>query len=402
MSIAVSIAPARRLRLPGLPSPRRLLTIVLLLLVVALVSSTVATIAYLRLPSPTGAFGVGRVETLLTDPSRTEPAERGGGRRAVGLTTWYPAERNTGRPAAYVPHLDRIAGGLKASGELPGPVVAGIRFVGTAAQSDARVAAARDRYPVVLLSPGNATNVAFYSALAEELASRGFVVVGIDHPFQGTAVDVGDRVAVYQEPRAASLQDAVAFKIDERVTDLTFVLDRLGADSAGLVAMADRIDLDHIGVVGHSNGGIAAARLCADERVDACANIDGLGAGGPFSARPEPQAPTKPFVFLTKERSIAPKLVDLFEAGGADTYRVVVPAAEHDSFSDGPRFRPRLLPTDGTSDQVLTVERQFVGAFFAHYLSGAPASAVDGLNAPTDVYIEVYPLHGRPSLPATR
>ena len=48
------------------------------------------------------------------------------------------------------------------------------------------------------------------------------------------------------------------------------------------------------------------------------------------------------------------------EKAGADTYRVVVPAATHGSFTDGSRYEPRIAPVDGTADHVLTVEREVV------------------------------------------
>ena len=73
-------------------------------------------------------------------------------------------------------------------------------------------------------------------------------------------------------------------------------------------------------------------------------------------------------MYLTKETTLAPALADLFEAGGADTYRVVVPGAAHGEFADGPRFRPRVLPVDRMADRVLAVSRGFAVAFFDHIL----------------------------------
>jgi dienelactone hydrolase len=316
------------------------------------------------------------------------------------VIAWYPAIPGTGATAEYVPGYDLIRDGLTASGELPAPVVAGLPFVGTHARANAAVASADGRYPIVVLSPGNATNVAFYAALAEDLASRGYVVFGVDHPYQVAAVDVGDgRVAVYEGDTALGDGSAVAARIDERVADLSFLLDRLAVDGIGLESLVEHLDLSRIGIVGHSNGGIAAVGICADSRVAACANIDGQLAGGPFSARPDPTAPDKPFLFLTKEERLHPALAAVFEAAGRDTFRVVVPAATHESFTDGPRFAPRFLPIQSAADDVLTVERGVVGAFIDRYLRGADESVFRSIPAPSDIYVEVYPLRGRPNLP---
>jgi pimeloyl-ACP methyl ester carboxylesterase len=181
-------------------------------------------------------------------------------------------------------------------------------------------------------------------------------------------------------------------RIDERVADIGFVLDRLAADAAGFAALDARLDLDRVAVIGHSNGGLAAVQICDDPRVSACANIDGQNVAGPFVTGADPTAPANPFLFLTKEAELHPVLAQAFEAGGPDGYRVVVPAASHDSFTDGPRFQPRLLPLEGTADAVMTVTRGFLVAFLDHTLRGAPQEVLGEVHAPTDVLVEVYPL----------
>jgi hypothetical protein len=71
---------------------------------------------------------------------------------------------------------------------------------------------------------------------------------------------------------------------------------------------------------------------------------------------------------------------------------VVVPAAAHDEFTDGPMFRPRLLPTAMTADDVIGVTRGFSVAFFDHVLRGEPRTAFARVDARTDVLVSVYPL----------
>ena len=90
-----------------------------------------------------------------------------------------------------------------------------------------------------------------------------------------------------------------------------------------------------------------------------------------------------------------PRLAALFEAGGPETYRVVVPAATHGAFTDGGRFAPRALPLEGDADHTLRVARGFVAAFFDHELRGAPRTVFGSVDAPTDVLVEVYPLSRR-------
>jgi hypothetical protein len=134
--------------------------------------------------------------------------------------------------------------------------------------------------------------------------------------------------------------------------------------------------------------------------VDACVNIDGQAAGGPFSAVPSFVPPDRPFLFLTKERDLHARLRETFEAGGEGTYRVVLPVAAHGDFADGARFDPRLTPLARSADAVQRLERDAVADFLDHELRGLPGTTFGSLDAATDVFIEAYPLGDRPTLPA--
>ena len=389
-----SASPSRHPRPPR--SARRRIALVGIGLSLVLIVPASSTLAFLRLPAPTGNHGVGRAVAIWSDPARSEDrTPDASDRRSVRIVTWYPTDADAA-PGPYLSDLDAVATGLVESGALGGAEVAGLRLVAGHATDGAVVSGSRDRWPVLVLSPGNATNVEFYGALAEELASHGFVVVGVDHPGQVAAVALaGGQVLLYEGDagRATDTDPSatVVRRIDERVADIRFVLDRVAAGD--LPGAGPAVDVDRIGVLGHSNGGIAAAEMCtADPRVDACLNIDGQAAGGPFSAGVDPAPPTKPFLFLTKEASLHPRLAALFETAGGGAYRVVVPAATHDAFADGARFVPRPLPLDGHADHTLRVGRGFATAFFEHVLNRAPGSILGQVDAPTDVLVEVYPL----------
>ena len=84
---------------------------------------------------------------------------------------------------------------------------------------------------------------------------------------------------------------------------------------------------------------------------------------------------------------------------GHETYRVVIAAAEHQDFGDGPAITPRLNPLPRSSRQVLTAAASAATVFFDKTLRGAPPSILDHISAPTDLVVEVYPLHGRELAP---
>jgi alpha-beta hydrolase superfamily lysophospholipase len=355
-----------------------------------------STWIHLDIPTLTGEHAVGRQEFVWTDPLRPEPRTGDpADHRQTGLVVWYPAHPETGSPAPYVPALDAIKAGLVASGEFNSIEVAGLGWVRSHSFADAGVDSSTDRYPLLVLSPGNATNVEFYGSLAEDLASNGYVVVGLNHPFQVTAMSLTDgSVAVYDTSTDA---DPVAAKIAERVADVEFVLNRLGQEIAARTFLDGRVDLSRVGVLGHSNGGLTAAEVCrASTAVSACMNIDGQAASGPFGTAAEPAPVGHPFMYLTKEPEIHPALAATFELSGTGTFRVVVPEATHDQFADGPLFQPGLWPLDRTADQVQTVTRGFARAFFDQFLGHASPQTPGNLALPivdaTDVYLYGYPL----------
>ncbi|HUP16993.1 MAG TPA: hypothetical protein VM848_13205 [Acidimicrobiia bacterium] len=368
----------------------RLIAVTALILGLVLASSTWI---HLEIPTLTGDYSVGRQEFLWTDPMRPEPRTQDlADHRQTGLVVWYPAESGTGSPAPYVPDLEAIKSGLLASGEFNSMEVAGLGWVRSHAFADAAVDSSADRYQLLVLSPGNATNVEFYGSLAEDLASNGYVVVGLNHPFQVTAMSLTDgSLAVYDTAADAG---PVADKIAERVADVEFVLNKLGHEIAVGRFLDGRVDLSRVGVLGHSNGGLTAAEVCrASPAVTACMNIDGQAASGPFGTSGEPAPVGRPFMYLTKEAEIHPALAATFEQSGAGTFRVVIPAATHDQFADGPLFQPGLWPLDRTADRVQTVTRGFARAFFDELLAGrASSQQLAIVDAPTDVYLYGYPL----------
>jgi predicted dienelactone hydrolase len=155
-----------------------------LLAVLALLLAALAASLYeqLDLPAPTGAYAVGRTAFAWVDPDRAEsltPDEAD--RREVPVVVWYPAQAGTGESAAYFPGLETVAPTLAASGEVSALEVWGLRHIRSVERLNA--VPAEGPFPVLLLSPGNGTNVEFYAALAGELASQGYVVVGLNHPY---------------------------------------------------------------------------------------------------------------------------------------------------------------------------------------------------------------------------
>jgi dienelactone hydrolase len=118
-------------------------------------------------------------------------------------------------------------------------------------------------YPLVLIVHGNHAAGRFsdpgYAYLGEHLASFGYIAVSVDENFLNGNL-LGDPLGKEMPLRAWLLTEHVA-QWDKWNSEPGFVL-------------ASRVDLDRVGVVGHSRGGEAAALAAAMLQRD-CAPVDG-------------------------------------------------------------------------------------------------------------------------------
>jgi dienelactone hydrolase len=153
------------------------------------------------------------------------------------------------------------------------------------------VVPAGGRFPVVLFSPGSGWLPTDYSLLLEDLASHGYVVVGLAGPSLACVVRLPDGREVTQ---AQAVPERLA------VEDLLFARTQLAAlDVAEDSPVRGRLDLDRVAAVGHSLGGVAA--------VAACAEAPGLRVGVNLDGDFTPPALTgearQPLLYVTTESS---------------------------------------------------------------------------------------------------
>ena len=362
-----------------------------------LVIIVISLYSQLELPKPAGPYTVGRMTVHWVDLSRPEVmTDDPGDSREIVAFIWYPAEPGTGVDAAYFPEIYALSDALAQSGELAWWQVRALRLVRSKSQLNARPFKEQAPYPVILFSPGNGTNVEFYSALAGELASHGYVVVGINHPYDVPAVKLSNgQIAPYDKSQwsldAAAHQAYTRERMRVRIADLLFALnqeEKLGADADS--PFVGILDMNAVAVAGHSLGGVAASEACkADPRFKACLNFDGLQTGGPFSMEESAVPPSQPFLFLTKETQLHPRLIRSFEST-AESYWVVVHGATHDSFSDGPILQPSLLPFPNRADRLMDLIQEYSLAFLDQTLKGEPASQLSKNIEGPDVSVRVF------------
>ena len=152
------------------------------------------------LPAPAGPYAVGRVEYDWVDPTRAEAFGPGhDGKRELDAWVWYPAAPAVGSaaPAPYLPPAWRAARAQSQQPEvLAQLLLQDLSVVQPHAVLGAQLATARAPFPVLVLQPGLGPILPDYSPLAEDLASRGYVVVGSTPTYSAAVVVFPDgRVA---------------------------------------------------------------------------------------------------------------------------------------------------------------------------------------------------------------
>lgn len=315
--------------------------------------------------------------------------------RQVPVQIWYPAEDGTGTPVKYFPNLAHVSAELSASGEVAPAEVFGLRFIRSHERQEASISTIAASYPVILLSPGNGTNIEFYTAIADEFASFGYIVIGLNHPYDVAAVTLQDsNVAQFVEGpfELQARQPWVKGRIDVRTEDVLFVLDKLDELNANEQSpLAGRLDLSRVGIMGHSLGGVTATQAClGSSKLRACLNFDGLLEGGPFAASRDPVPPDQPFMLITKELQMHPAILALFEGGPSERYRVVTKGATHDNFTDGPLLLPSFVPLPNKADGILSLIRAYTLAFFDQSLNQQPSPLLEAPFESQDVLLEIY------------
>jgi hypothetical protein len=152
------------------------------------------------------------------------------------VQVWYPAQRaNSGQAASYVPELAELAPDLAEAV----PEVNLLR-VRTAAWFGAAPLPGR-RFPGLIFSHGMNSARYFYTGLVQDLASHGFVVAAIDHPFWALAAAYDGRHRVSLAQSMASRDRLTSDQIDglmqdgvgEMAEDQAFVATRLAGWSPG-------------------------------------------------------------------------------------------------------------------------------------------------------------------------
>lgn len=259
------------------------------------------------LPEPTGDYTVGTTTYSFVDPEREETyTENPDDKREITAKVWYPSQEVP--KADTAPYISAELSKALATGlEIPAEDFSNIvQSISTNSVVDAPIAETESEYPVLIFSHGFGGLPELNTIKAEELASQGYVVVGINHTYDSAVNAFADGRIVPASPifdvanDESELLELVGESVNIRAKDAQFILDELEDIDAGddpLELLNGKLDLERTGIYGFSLGGATAAKVLAeDSRFQAGINLDGglFGDSGDASL-------SQPFMFLNNE-----------------------------------------------------------------------------------------------------
>ena len=314
------------------------------------------------LPTPTGPFAVGRTTYAWSDASQADPlAPQPGTKRELFAWIWYPAAPPQPSQTLddYLPAPWRTA---MEGGVLLTLLTRDLSRVHAHSIRDAEVSPQQHSYPVVLMRTGGAAPTTDYTSLAEDLASHGYVVVGFDAPYRSWVVVFPDGRVIARAPQnnldlvGGPQADQLANKLVQAWTaDTGFALDQLErlntSDPSG--RFLGRLDMQRVGVFGHSLGGATALLFCHDDsRCKAGIDVDGAPLGNVIA-----EGVTQPFMFLLSDhrgesadaetpeaiRQAGANIRSIYDRLPSDRrLEIVIQGANHYMFSDGAMLKSPL------------------------------------------------------------
>ncbi len=374
------------------------------------------------LRKPTGPHAVGSRYFYLADKGRPDlispdPDDY----RAVSLQVWYPAEPGPDDQPILL-NDRRLIEGYVQEGALDSTILTEWAMEPTHSFLKAQPAKTKTPFPVILYSASGVINA--NTLMSEELASHGYVVFAIGHPYwcefyfdaegETTPFDKNNEYykQLWQEEGywrvlKTKKEITLAKTLEERpdlyknlnqvmptevsdlhlwAEDIAFVVDQLKEMNSGTGFFKGIMDVNRIGVMGYSKGGAAAGQYCltADDRCKAGINLGGFMFGDIAEKNLK-----KPFMIIEHIEPWAPDGIPIgelfFTRAENSAYMIAIRDALHGDFVDltlGKKYIKLdgiVGPIDG--EKLFNIMEYYVRTFFDKYVKGINDVVIEDLSA---------------------
>jgi len=347
---------------------------------------------YNKMPEIVGEYNVGTISFDAVDVNRIEIyGDSPGSPRKIRLQFWYPTDQVEGatKDLWLSDGVDAVRM-IPAIVGAPGFILEYAARIKSNSYKNVPILQPQNTYPIVVMSHGWRGFRNLHSDIGELLAANGFIAVSIDHSYGSLATVFDDGSVIPLDTQALPPGEGFAsaantlvktYSLDAKlVLDL---LDQLNEGNPEHTTIEDSgffincIDLNSIGMVGHSTGGGGVTRLAiTDERVSAVFALDpwvepidseilsrGLAASSIF-LRSEEWEVSKNNEYLQIIANSPNTVTEMYQLNGAT----------HEDFTMLYMFEPasKLIGFAGTLDSRRSgeIQRNFIFNFFDITLKG--------------------------------
>lgn len=357
-----------------------------------------------KLPAPTGKYPVGTQSLVLIDESRIGIFINEEVPRKFIIRVWYPANPGPNEQLAkYIDDGSIYLPAIAYSLGLPRFSFNHIDLLNSHAWQDGVAEPSSNGYPVILFSHGwngyNSQN----SGQAIELASRGNVIVAIQHTSSAVVTVFPDGEIAYNIPSllpndASGLEykEASQKLVDQMSNDISFTLDYLNDKKLESTnSVFSILDLSRVGVYGYEYGGTAAIQFCiTDTRCKAVMAIDPIMS--PISERILDNRLSQSSLFIFSQELFDKKesknnylFKQFYENTGLESHVFELQGTTHNDFSDLPMIFPfaRQLGLTGSinGNRVNKIINTYISIFFIQALNDYSSDLISDISSYPEV-----------------
>lgn len=293
--------------------------------------------------------------------------------RELAVQFWFPCESDKQVYAPYMMPLTNVSPFLQSP--LFAILAAHLTCIKTHAHLNAPLSTQCSLYPILVFSHGLMGGRIQNTVQMEELASHGYIIAALDHTFDASFSIFPDGHVVTSQLLAGKASADSATLIDhdltERLKDIFLLVNELSHLNAGdpQRLFTHRLDLENIGIFGHSFGGRTAIWLChSPSPFKAGVSYDG-GTSDISTLK-------TPFLVIHAARVGDPLGVKRLHSSipGCTIYDVTLENSEHANFTDLPLLSPLHsvigFGLSGTIDQLQAEHaiNMYTLSFFDKYL----------------------------------
>ena len=213
----------------------------------------------LQFPLLTGPYAVGTTLRYITEQTElSSQAEQ----RELMVRFWYPAEGKRNLPSPYSQQganaLEALNGYLPISGKSTEEIII---------HSTVDAPIKQKQWPVIFFEHGYILSMPeSYTAICEELASHGYIIVAIAHTDYAFKVEFPDGTLIDYDKNKLTTMATDYYKLEDQAVwlkDNEIVLKALKGYSEDQKDFFFNVcDMNMLGIIGHSFGGVIAQKLC--------------------------------------------------------------------------------------------------------------------------------------------